>query len=174
MHSSKPSLAFEGRTPRMNPDAEPRLELDPVLDFLRTIWALNHAIGRTSVRMESALGLTAQQRFVVRLVGKLPGVAPAKLAEILHVDRGSITAVLKRLESRGLIRRKPHAEDGRRVSLSLTASGRKLDGPTQTSVEHAVSTALARCSRSDVAAMSRVVAELVSALDEVSAAADEE
>jgi hypothetical protein len=128
---------------------------------------------RTSIRMESALGLTAQQRLVIRLVGKLPGIAPAKLAEVLHVDRGSITSVLKRLEARGLIRRKPDEEDGRRVSLTLTASGRKVDVPTPISVEHAVSLALGRCASSDVNAMSRVVAELVRALDEVSAAADE-
>ena len=142
-------------------------ELDPVLEFLRTIWALNHALERTSVRMETALGITAQQRFVIRLIGRLPGVTPGALAELLHVDRGSITAVLKRLEARALIRRTPDPEDRRRVSLALTARGRKLNVPSCISVEHAVELALAQSPASDVAAVRRLAHRLIAALDQV-------
>lgn len=148
-------------------------ELDPVLEFLRTIWALNHSIERTSIRMESALGVTAQQRFVIRLVGRLPGIAPAELADLLHVDRGSITAVLKRLEARELIIRTPDKDDRRRVSLSLSARGRKLNLPAATSVEHAVELALEQSSDADVAAVKRLVRRLIAALDQVTDAADE-
>jgi DNA-binding MarR family transcriptional regulator len=148
-------------------------ELDPVLEFLRTIWALNHSIERTSIRMESALGVTAQQRFVIRLVGRLPGIAPAELADLLHVDRGSITAVLKRLEARELIVRTPDKEDRRRVSLSLSTRGKKLNLPAATSVEHAVELALEQSSDADVAAVKRLVRRLIAALDQVTDAADE-
>lgn len=147
-------------------------ELDPVLEFLRIIWSLNHAIERTSIRMESVLGVTAQQRFVIRLVGRLPGITPGELADLLHVDRGSITAVLKRLEARQLILRTPDEDDRRRVSLSLTAQGRKLNLPAVTSVEHAIELALEQSSDADIAAVRRLVRRLIASLDQVTDAAD--
>jgi MarR family transcriptional regulator, organic hydroperoxide resistance regulator len=142
-------------------------ELDPVLEFLRTIWALNHALERASIRMESALGITAQQRFVIRLIGRMPGVTPGELADLLHVDRGSITAVLKRLEARALVSRTPDPADRRRVALALTARGRKLNVPAAISVEHAVELALEGSPAADVAAMRRLARRLIAALDQV-------
>lgn len=149
-------------------------ELGPVLEFLRTVWALNHAIERTSIRMEATLGLTAQQRFVIRILGESPGITPGQLAELLHVDRGSVTAIIKRLEARDQVVRRPDTKDGRRVSLALTAKGRSLDVPAQLSVERAVEHALDRSTVADVAAVRRVLARLVTALDEVSGVADSE
>ena len=145
-------------------------ELDPALDFLRSFWALNHAIERVSIRMESVLGLTAQQRFVMRLVAKLPGITPGRLAELLHVDPGSITAVLKRLEQREFIVRTPDAIDRRRITLTLSARGRKLNAPSPVSVEHAVAVALEQTTPADLAAVRRIVNRLVAALDQVSKA----
>lgn len=157
----------------MPSDIKEARELDPVLEFLRTIWALNHSIERTSIRMESVLGVTAQQRFVIRLVGRLPGITPGELADLLHVDRGSITAVLKRLEARELIIRTPDQDDRRRVSLSLSPRGRKLNLPAATSVEHAVELALEQSPAADVAAVRRLARRLIAALDQVTDAADE-
>jgi DNA-binding MarR family transcriptional regulator len=145
----------------------------PVLEFLRALWALNHALERTSRRMELVVGLTAQQRFVVRLIGQLPGISPGRLAELLHVDRGSITAVLKRLEARDLLVRTVDTADRRRVFLSLSPRGRRFDAPAPVSVEHAVVQALERSTATDVAAVKRLLARLVAALDEVSATADD-
>jgi DNA-binding MarR family transcriptional regulator len=145
-------------------------ELEPVLEFLRSVWALNHAIERTSIRMESALGFTAQQRFVIRLIGHLPGVTPGRLAELLHVDPGSITAVLKRLEQRELVVRTPDPHDKRRVTLALSARGRKLDCPAAISVEQGVQLALQHTTSADLAAVKRVLGRLVAALEEIAEA----
>jgi DNA-binding MarR family transcriptional regulator len=142
-------------------------ELDPVLDFLRSLWALDHALESASSRMEAVLGLTAQQRLVIRLLGRLPGITPGQLATLLHVDRGSVTAMLKRLEARELIVRKQDEHDRRRVFLSLSARGRKLDAPARISVEHAVAGVLERSTPADVAAVRRILQRLVRALGEV-------
>jgi DNA-binding MarR family transcriptional regulator len=146
-------------------------ELDPALDLLQAVWALNHALERTSIRMESVLGITAQQRFVIRLIGKLPGITPGQLAELLHVDRGSVTAILKRLEARELLVRTPDVKDRRRISLALSARGRKLDAPTQISVEHAAAQALRRSTAADLQAFRRLLRRLVNSLEEVTMAA---
>ena len=152
----------------MEPDSDPPLhELEPVLEFMRSLWAFDHALHRASIRMEATLGLTAQQRFVVRMLGRLPGLRPAQLAELLHVDRGSVTALIKRLEARGFARRRPDQSDGRSVRLSLTARGAKLDAPARVSVEHAVASVLSRTSAKDLAAVRRVLVRLVTALEEL-------
>lgn len=143
---------------------------EPVLEFMRSLWAFDHALHRASIRMEAALGVTAQQRFVVRILGKLGRISPAQLASLLHVDRGSVSALLKRLEARELVARRPDLKDGRRVQVSLTARGRKLDVPAHVSVEHAVAAVLERTSAADLAAVRRVLGRLVAALDALGAA----
>ena len=40
--------------------------LGAVLDFMRLLWAVDHALQSTSKRMESTFGLTGPQRLVVR------------------------------------------------------------------------------------------------------------
>ena len=75
-------------------DAEP----DPVLEFLRLMWAVDHELHRVSKAMIGRLGLTAPQRLAVRFVGRQPGLTPGHLAELLHLDPGTVSGIVKRLE----------------------------------------------------------------------------
>jgi DNA-binding MarR family transcriptional regulator len=118
--------------------AEPSdFPLGPALDFLRRLWRLNHALEMLSSRMDHRLGVTAQQRVVIRCVGKYPGVTAGQLATLLHVDPGTASATLKRLEEKGLVERRRDPRDLRRTTLGLTAKGRRLDRPQQGTVEEA-------------------------------------
>lgn len=111
--------------------------LGPALDFLRRLWRLNHALEMLSSRMDQRLGVTAQQRLVIRCVGKYPGVTAGQLAALLHIDPGTASATLKRLEEKGLLEKRRDPRDMRRTTLGLTAQGRKLDRPMQGTVEEA-------------------------------------
>ena len=51
---------------------------------------------------------------------------PRDLSDRLLVSRPSITGLLDRLEGKGLLRRRPHASDRRRVLVTLTAAGAEL------------------------------------------------
>jgi hypothetical protein len=53
--------------------------LEPALAFMQKVWHLNHALERLSSAMEKELGVTAQQRFLLRCVGKYPGIAASQL-----------------------------------------------------------------------------------------------
>ena len=51
--------------------------MGPVLEFMRVVWALDHALQKTSKRMETTLGMTAPQRLVIRkhtIIYQLPGL----------------------------------------------------------------------------------------------------
>lgn len=112
--------------------------LDPTLEFLRLIWALDHSLHVASKRMASSFGITGPQRLVVRLIGRHPQISAGELARVLHVHKSTITGVVQRLEARGLVRRTTDASDARRIQLTLTEAGRRVAGPVPGTVESAV------------------------------------
>jgi len=116
--------------------------MGPVLEFMRVLWALDHALQKTSKRMETALGITAPQRLVIRILGRFPGMSAGLLAVILHLHPSTLTGVLKRLQVRGLITRRADPRDHRRAVFGLTAKGRSLNVETEGTVEAAVRDAL--------------------------------
>jgi DNA-binding MarR family transcriptional regulator len=141
---------------KLAPIAEPgALPLGPTLDFLAVLWELNHALEATSSRMQSELGVTAQQRMVIRIVGKFPRIAAGQLAALLHIHPGTLSTTLARLESRGILVRERDVRDARRIVLGLTARGRSFDVPAPRTVESAAARVLQRLSPRDLAATLR-------------------
>jgi MarR family transcriptional regulator, organic hydroperoxide resistance regulator len=139
--------------------------LGPTLDFLAVLWGLNHALEASSSRMQTELGVTAQQRMLIRIVGKFPGIAAGQLAGLLHIHPGTLSTALARLEKRGLLVRLRDAADKRRVMLRLSPRGRRFDRPTARTVESATARVLARVSARDRAATLRCLHAIVAELD---------
>ena len=73
------------------------------------------------------LGLTfARYEVLVLLSFSRRGALPlGKIGERLQVHATSVTPLVKRLESAGLIQRTPHPEDGRAVLASITPLGQR-------------------------------------------------
>lgn len=111
---------------------------DPVLEFIRAMWAVDHELQRVSRRMVGRMGLTAPQRLAVRFIGRHPGLTPGTLAELLHLHPGTVTGIVQRLEARRLVERRRSTADTRRVHLALTPAGRTLDRRRRGTVEAAV------------------------------------
>jgi DNA-binding MarR family transcriptional regulator len=130
------------------------------LDFLRHIWQLSHALEKLSMSMDQRLGVTAPQRLLLRCVGKYPGVSAGQLAAVLHLDPGTVSAALKRLEKKKLLERRKDPRDRRRVSLGLTAAGRALDLPRSGTVESAVERLLETVNGGEIAVALRVLEQL--------------
>ena len=139
-------------------------ELDPVLEFLRLMWAVDHELHRVSKRMIGRLGLTAPQRLAVRFVGREPGLTPGRLAELLHLDPGTISGIVKRLESAGLVSRVRSGGDTRRMLLTLTTKGQALNRRRKGTVEAAVRRTLDGLPDADLAAASRLMRRLAAHL----------
>ena len=137
---------------------------DPVMEFLRLIWALDHNMHVTSKRMAGRHGITGPQRLVVRLIGQQPEVSGGELAHALHVHKSTITGIVQRLEGRGLVRRATDAADARRIRLTLTAAGRKVSGPLPGTVEAAVRRTLAASDSKTIDAARRVIERLAQEL----------
>ena len=138
--------------------------LGEVLDFLRLIWAVDQQLHITSKRMEAELGVTAPQRFVLRLVGRFPGITASQLAQALHVSRSTVTGVLKRLGQRRLVARRVDPHDRRRTFLGLTDAGRRVDAASAGTVEGAVREVIEAASPLKVAHTRELLAALASTL----------
>ena len=79
--------------------------LDPVLDFLRVLWTLEHGLQSASKRMEASLGVTGPQRLVLKVLTRFPGASAGELSEILHLHPSTVTGIVQRLVTKGLLAR---------------------------------------------------------------------
>lgn len=73
-----------------------------------------------------AVGLTYPQYIAMLALWEHDGVTVSELGERLCLDSGTLTPLLKRLETSGLVARQRDAEDERRVRIALTDAGRAL------------------------------------------------
>ncbi|ABK02528.1 DNA-binding MarR family transcriptional regulator [Arthrobacter sp. PvP102] len=76
--------------------------------------------------MLDELGLTYPQYLVMLVLWEEQPRSVRELGEELGLDSGTLSPLLKRLESLGLVERRRSAEDERRVEVFLTDSGTAL------------------------------------------------
>jgi MarR family transcriptional regulator, organic hydroperoxide resistance regulator len=140
-------------------------QMDPVLQFLRSVWRLEHALERASKRMEDTLGISGPQRFALRLIGLCPGITSGELAAVMHLHASTVTGIVQRLEGRRLVKRTAHASDGRVTHLDLTTAGARVNRPGgRGTVEAAARTALTQCSGPQRKAAAEVMAQFTAEL----------
>ncbi len=138
--------------------------LDKVGHFLRLLWSLDHQLRSMSKRMESRYGVTGPQRFALRMLGHAPGIGAGELAELLQLHPSTLTGILQRLDSGGLVRRTTDPVDTRRISLQLTPAGRKVDTLHSGTVEAAVRRVLRKRGKRELDGARAVLAALVEEL----------
>ena len=152
--------------PLRHDTSDARYTLDPVLDFMRLLWSVEHGLQRMSKRMENELGITGPQRLVLRVVGRFPDLSAGELAHIVRLHPSTITGILQRLVTRGLLERKRDPNDSRRARLRLNARALPYTRTSAGTVEKAVTQALKRVGASNVRAARKVLTEVAAALAE--------
>lgn len=144
--------------------APPEPHLGEVLDFMRLIWALDHALQKASKRMTSSVGVTGPQRLVIRIVARFPGITAGQIAQLLHVHPSTLTGILKRLQRQGLVQRRSDPRDLRRAFLGITGKGRQIDAAGAGTVEAAVERVMSRTQRARLDSVRQVLMDLATAL----------
>ncbi len=100
------------------------LQLDSMLCF--AVYAAEHAFTRFYKPRLEALGLTYPQYLVFLVLWEEDALTVKALGERLFLDSGTITPLVKRLETRGLLKRERDDKDERQVRVCLTTEGRAL------------------------------------------------
>lgn len=72
------------------------------------------------------LGLTYPQYLVLLVLWEGDGGMVSELGERLYLDSGTLTPLLKRMQTAGWLQRQRDSEDERRVRVYLTEAGRQL------------------------------------------------
>ena len=108
------------------PNRYRQLELDRQLCF--ALYAANRAVNRAYGPLLAETGLTYPQYVTMLALWDAPDhqLTVGSLGERLHLDSGTLTPLLKRLESLGYVRRERDAVDERRVIVVATAKGSAL------------------------------------------------
>ncbi|MGF9764291.1 MarR family transcriptional regulator [Microvirga sp. 0TCS3.31] len=103
------------------------LELSSQLCF--ATYATAHAFNRVYKPLLDPLGLTYPQYLVLLVLWQGDKVTVKEIGQHLHLDSGTLTPLLKRLESAGVVRRTRDSHDERQVRVSLTKQGHDLKAP---------------------------------------------
>ncbi|TDP75018.1 MarR family winged helix-turn-helix transcriptional regulator [Roseateles toxinivorans] len=76
--------------------------------------------------MLDPLGLTYPQYLVLMVLWQQDGLGVSALGERLHLDSGTLTPLIKRMEAAGWLTRQRAQDDERRVEVRLTPEGRQM------------------------------------------------
>ena len=103
---------------------EDLLKLDKQLCF--SVYVLHREIMQCYRPILKNIVLTYPQYITMMTLWEKDDVTVNQVGEILQLDNGTLTPLLKRLESKGYLERKRSKEDERVVKINLTEKGAKL------------------------------------------------
>jgi MarR family transcriptional regulator, organic hydroperoxide resistance regulator len=114
--------------PSQNVKAASKLEAMLLLEnqLCFALYSTSLAMTRVYKPLLDEIGLTYPQYLAMLVLWEKDGLMVSELGERLYLDSGTLTPLLKRLETSGLIARIRAVEDERRVHITLTAAGRKI------------------------------------------------
>ena len=100
------------------------LKLENQLCF--PLYACAKEIVRRYTPLLEPLGLTYTQYIAMMVLWEHKNISVKDMGELLYLDSGTLTPMLKKMEKAGWITRKRDEKDERSVIISLTDSGIKL------------------------------------------------
>ncbi|MFZ4378377.1 MAG: MarR family winged helix-turn-helix transcriptional regulator [Polynucleobacter sp.] len=100
--------------------------MNKFLPTLRELALAYQAFEHYSTPDLNAMGLTTTQFDVIATLGNQPPMSCKALGERTLVTKGTLTGVLERLETKGILERKTNPEDARSQMISLTQTGQTL------------------------------------------------
>ena len=108
----------------MDPSGEGDLRLSEQLCF--ALYSASRAMVGCYRPLLDRIGLTYSQYLVMLVLWEHGSVDFARLCADLHLDSGSLSPVVKRLEANGLLTRHRRPADERTVEVRCTPAGRSL------------------------------------------------
>ncbi|MBC58673.1 MAG: ArsR family transcriptional regulator [Confluentimicrobium sp.] len=90
------------------------------------LYAATNLLQRLYRPLLAPLGLTYSQYLVMLVLWGRDPVSVGDLCACLHLDNGTMSPLLKRMEQAGFIARQRDPDDERRVLITLTPHGRAL------------------------------------------------
>lgn len=112
------------KTPTTADLPEAAFRLDGQLCF--ALYSANLAMHKVYRRLLADIDLTYPQYLVMLVLWERDGITVSELGERLYLDSATLTPLLKRLQTSGLVSRVRGTVDERQVIVTLTDAGRAL------------------------------------------------
>ena len=133
-------------------------------------------VGRTNLKVHrvlnqllSTLELSLAQHEILMTIGQHRGLTQRQLSEKLLVVKSNVSALLKKLEARGLVSRAPDSKDSRNKRLKLTAAGERLVEKSFELQNRVVDAMASQLSDDDLKQLDDVMGRVSNALDQLTA-----
>ena len=94
--------------------------LDSSLVSIRRILRVTEASARDLARKSN---MATTEVLTLQIVADSPGVSPGSLAKAMSLSPVTLTVILQKLETKGLIEKVKHKDDKRRLEIKLTPEG---------------------------------------------------
>lgn len=108
----------------MNQEQINNMKLDNQLCF--PLYAASRIITSKYTKFLKPLGLTYTQYIVFLVLWEKDGITVGQLREKLYLDNGTITPIIKTMQTQGYVEKKRSADDDRIVIINLTDKGKEL------------------------------------------------
>ena len=100
------------------------LKLDNQLCF--PLYACSKEVVRRYTPYLAEIDLTYTQYLVMMALWEHGSLSVSKLGQLVYLDSGTLTPLLKKLEAKGFVLRARNTQDERQVDIELTAEGQAL------------------------------------------------
>jgi DNA-binding MarR family transcriptional regulator len=100
--------------------------MDPLFELALTVKAAQRALEQLTNEAMKPLGVTGPQADAIIVIGQAEPLSLKELGELLIAEAGHPSRLVDRLVEAGLVDRRI-GEDRRRIELSLTSKGRRLE-----------------------------------------------
>ncbi len=101
--------------------------MDPLFELALTVKAAQRALEQLTNEAMKPLGVTGPQADAITVIGQAGPLSLKELGELLIAEAGHPSRLVDRLVEAGLVERRAGQEDRRRIELSLTSNGRRLE-----------------------------------------------
>ena len=122
--NKKNGSSHDVHAPCFSYDSDEALKLDNQLCF--PLYAAARKIVGEYTPFLKPLGITYTQYIALMVLWEKKETTVSELGRCLYLDSGTLTPLLKKLESKGLLTRKRSAEDERTVIVTVTDAGMAL------------------------------------------------
>lgn len=137
------------------------------LDILIKIRRIIRSVNLESKKIEKEFGISIPQLLCLQYLSQQAGYrAPAsEIKAFINLNASTVSGIIKRLESKGLIAKAPHSEDKRITLIILTARGAELLDNAPTTLQEKLTNRLDQLSPAVIAELNQNIDLLVNLMD---------
>lgn len=146
------------------------MDKDKIKKIIDSYVAVSFSVTRkTESLIKGLIGedLTCDQYYTLRHIQKSGGCTSTELADVFIVKKSAITAIITRLDDKGLIKRTRDENDRRVVHLTLTEKGRNMYLQTGVKIEKLVESFITRFEHEEIEAFIKTYEKLSGILEEL-------